>query len=74
LRALQVRDYRHIDFLANGNDYKKGFIAQEVKEVYADKYFKSLAICISKNLAGQQDRRAQQYSHNAALNMMTAKQ
>jgi hypothetical protein len=36
LRALQVRDYRHIDFLANGNDYKKGFIAQEVKEVYAE--------------------------------------
>jgi len=33
VRQLQVTDYRHIDTLANGAETKKGFIAQEVRQV-----------------------------------------
>jgi hypothetical protein len=36
LRRMRVCDYRHIDFVANGTEYKKGFIAQEVKEIYSE--------------------------------------
>lgn len=36
LRQLRVTDYRHIDVIGKGSGLKKGFIAQEVKEVYAE--------------------------------------
>ncbi|HWB61871.1 MAG TPA: tail fiber domain-containing protein [Chitinophagales bacterium] len=36
LERLQVTDFRYIDSFANGNRYKKGFIAQQVKEVFPE--------------------------------------
>lgn len=36
LRSLKVTNYRHIDVLDKGNSYKKGFVAQEVKGVFAE--------------------------------------
>lgn len=36
LRNLRVTDYRHIDEIDKGSDFKKGFIAQEVKEVFPE--------------------------------------
>ncbi|MCE2789554.1 MAG: tail fiber domain-containing protein [Saprospiraceae bacterium] len=41
LRALQVRDYRYKDILANGTDIKKGFIAQEVRDVFSESVTKT---------------------------------
>ncbi len=36
IRQLRVTDYRHIDEVANGTAYKKGFIAQEVAAVFPE--------------------------------------
>ncbi len=36
LRNLKVTDYSHVDFLNKGNDFKKGFIAQEVREAFPE--------------------------------------
>ena len=36
LKQLRVTDYRHIDFMNKGNDLKKGFVAQEVSEVFPE--------------------------------------
>lgn len=36
LRKLRVTDYRHINNMENGSDWKKGFVAQEVKETYPE--------------------------------------
>lgn len=36
LRNLRVTDYRHIDEIEKGSDFKKGFIAQEVKETFPE--------------------------------------
>lgn len=36
LRNLRVTDYRHVDLVGKGAGLKKGFIAQEVKEVFAE--------------------------------------
>lgn len=36
LRNLRVADYRHIDRVSNGDAFKKGFIAQEVGEVFPE--------------------------------------
>lgn len=36
LRKLNVRNYRYTDLLMNGNGFKKGFIAQEVREVFPE--------------------------------------
>jgi len=36
LQKLRVTDYSHIDVIAKGNAVKKGFIAQEVKEVFPE--------------------------------------
>lgn len=36
LRKLRVSDYRHRDDQSNGPGYKKGFIAQQVKEVFPE--------------------------------------
>lgn len=36
LRKLRVTDYRHIDEIGKGSEFKKGFIAQEVKEAYPE--------------------------------------
>ena len=41
LKKLRVTDYRHVDEIANGADYKKGFIAQEVEEVFSEAVTKS---------------------------------
>ncbi|MCF8247142.1 MAG: tail fiber domain-containing protein [Saprospiraceae bacterium] len=41
LKKLRVTDYRHVDEIANGADYKKGFIAQEVEEVFPEAVTKS---------------------------------
>jgi len=38
---LQVRDYRYKDILANGTDIKKGFIAQEVRDVFSESVTKT---------------------------------
>ena len=34
INQIQVTDFRYIDTIANGNHYKKGFIAQQVEEVF----------------------------------------
>lgn len=36
LRKIRVTDYRHIDEVQNGTAIKKGFIAQEVEEVFPE--------------------------------------
>ncbi len=36
LRNLRVTDYRHIDEVTNGSALKKGFIAQEVEQVFPE--------------------------------------
>jgi len=36
LRRLQVTDYRHVDEIAKGSAFKKGFIAQEVESVFPE--------------------------------------
>lgn len=36
LRRLRVTDYRHIDETAKGKDSRKGFIAQEVEEIFPE--------------------------------------
>ena len=36
MRKLRVTDYRHIDVINRGMDFKKGFIAQEVEQVYPE--------------------------------------
>lgn len=41
LKKLRVNNYRHVDEIANGTDYKKGFIAQEVEEVFPEAVTKS---------------------------------
>jgi Chaperone of endosialidase len=43
LRKLRVTDYRHINNVENGSDWKKGFVAQEVKETYPE------AVTLSSN-------------------------
>lgn len=36
LRQLRVSNYRHIDVVEKGGSFKKGFIAQEVREVFPE--------------------------------------
>ena len=36
LKNLRVTDYRHIDEIAKGSDFRKGFVAQEVEEVFPE--------------------------------------
>jgi hypothetical protein len=36
MRRLQVANYRHKDVVEKGTDFKKGFIAQEVEEVFPE--------------------------------------
>ncbi len=36
LRRLQITDYRHVDEIAKGSAFKKGFIAQEVETVFPE--------------------------------------
>ena len=36
LQKLRVTDYRYIDVMGKGSEFKKGFIAQEVKDVFAE--------------------------------------
>jgi hypothetical protein len=36
LQNLKVTDYRHVDFITKGNDLKKGFVAQEVREIFPE--------------------------------------
>ncbi len=36
LKKLRVTNYRHVDEIANGSAFKKGFIAQEVEEVFPE--------------------------------------
>lgn len=36
MRRLQVANYRHKDVIEKGNDFKKGFIAQEVEQVFPE--------------------------------------
>jgi hypothetical protein len=36
LQRLRVTDYRHVDVVSQGTAFKKGFIAQEVKEVFSE--------------------------------------
>ena len=41
LMKLRVSDYRKVDFISNGNSVHKGFIAQEVAEVFPEAVSKS---------------------------------
>ncbi|MCW3124594.1 MAG: hypothetical protein JWO03_252, partial [Bacteroidetes bacterium] len=36
LAGLQVTDFKYVDAVSNGKDYKKGFIAQEVERVFPE--------------------------------------
>lgn len=36
LKNLRVTDYRHVDEIAKGSDFRKGFVAQEVVEVFPE--------------------------------------
>jgi hypothetical protein len=36
LSKLEVTNYRHIDFVSKGDAYKKGFIAQQVEQVFPE--------------------------------------
>ncbi|MFN8277049.1 MAG: tail fiber domain-containing protein [Chitinophagales bacterium] len=36
LMELGVTDFKYVDVVSNGNNYKKGFIAQEVKKVFPE--------------------------------------
>ncbi len=36
INRLQVTDFKYIDTIANGNRYKKGFIAQQVEQVFPE--------------------------------------
>jgi hypothetical protein len=36
MRGLQVANYRHTDVIGQGADFKKGFIAQEVEQVFSE--------------------------------------
>ncbi len=41
LTKLEVTDYRHIDFVSKGDAYKKGFIAQQVEQIFPEAVSKS---------------------------------
>ncbi len=69
IRQLRVTDYRHIDAVAKGTAYKKGFIAQEVAAVFPE------AVSVTRDFVPDIYEKVRDFSVTAgALSMVLAQE
>ena len=68
IRQLRVTDYRHIDEVANGTAYKKGFIAQEVAAVFPE------AVSITRDFVPNLYEKVRDFSVSAGVLSMVLAQ
>jgi Chaperone of endosialidase len=69
IRQLRVTDYRHIDAVAKGTAYKKGFIAQEVAAVFPE------AVSITRDFVPDMYEKVRDFTVSAgALSMVLAQE